>query len=106
VAGNGPPDGERPSPVLGGGLTENNAVKAYWQARQAELDYREAAGELVPVADVKAKLVNVFHVSRTKLLTLPSRAKTLLGLSAAQVVKLEALTRELLEDLAAGKVEP
>lgn len=106
TAGNGPPGDGRPQPVVGGGLTENNAVKAYWQALHEELDYRKAAGKLVPVADVDAKVRNAFHVTRTKLLTLPSRAKTVLGLSAAQVLKLEALTRELLEELAAGRVEP
>lgn len=103
AAGNGPPGDGRPQPAVGGGLTENNAVKAYWQALHEELDYRKAAGKLVPAADVDVKVRNAFHVTRTKLLTLPSRAKTLLGLNAAQVLKLEALTRELLEELAAGR---
>lgn len=88
-------------PQPGGTLSENNAAKAYWQARMAKLDYLEAAKELVPAADVDAKLRAVFHVSRTKLLTLPSRAKTLLGLTPQQVARLDDLTRELLEDLAA-----
>lgn len=98
-----PPGDGRPQPVLGAGLTENNAVKAYWQALHEELDFRKAAGALVPAADVDARVRNAFHVTRTKLLTLPSRAKTALGLSASQVLKLEALTREMLEELAAGK---
>lgn len=106
AAGNDPPSDGRPSPVLGGGLNENNAVKAYWQALHEEADYRKKAKALVPAADVAVKVRNVFHVTRTKLLTLPSRAKNALGLNAAQVVKLEALTREMLEELADGKVDP
>lgn len=97
------PAAPEPAPVEpqpGGTLSENNAAKAYWQARMAKLDYLEAARELVPAADVDAKLRAVFHVSRTKLLTLPSRAKTLLGLTPQQVARLDDLTRELLEDLA------
>lgn len=103
ASGESPPSDGRPQPVVGGGLTENNAVKAYWQALHEELDYRKAAGKLVPAADVDAKVRGVFTVTRVKLLTLPSRAKTLLGLSAAQVLQLETLTRELLEELAAGR---
>lgn len=98
-----PPRGEGGPPVLGLSLTENNAAKAYWQAKREELDYRKKAGELVPAADVDAKVRNVFSVTRTKLLTLPSRAKTLLGLSAGHVLQLEELTRELLEELADGR---
>jgi hypothetical protein len=103
AAGEGPPGDGRPQPVSGGGLNENNAVKAYWQALHEQLDYLKAAGKLVPAAAVDAKVRNTFTVTRTKLLTLPSRAKTLLGLNAAQVLKLEALTRELLEELADGR---
>lgn len=104
VSGEAPPGDNRPRPVVGGGLTENNAAKAYWQALREELDYRKAAGKLVPAADVDAKVRGVFTITRTKLLTLPSRAKLLLGLNAEQVLQLEGLTRELLEELATGRV--
>lgn len=94
-----------PAPALGGTLAENNAVKAYWQARQAELDYREAAGELVPAAEVRGKLEDVFHSCRTKLLGVPARARQRLPhLSAADIGEFEELVREALEALAAEGV--
>lgn len=83
-------------------LQANNAAKAYWQAKQAELDYRRKAGELVPAADVEARLVDVFRRCQTKLRGVPARAKQLLpDLTTAQIARLDDLVREALEDLAA-----
>ncbi len=94
-----------PAAVLGASLNENNAAKIYWQARKAELDFREAAGELVPAAGVRAELEGVFRSCRTRLLGIPSRARQLLpGLSVADVGVLENLVREALEGLARGEV--
>lgn len=91
-------------PALGTTLPENNAVKAYWQARTAELEFKEAAGELVPAAGVRAELESVFRSCRTKLLGIPSRARAAMpGLSLADVAKIEAFVREALEDLARGE---
>lgn len=84
-------------------LHEASRKQKVWQARHAELNFREAAKELVPAKDVTAKLRNVFHVTKTKLLTIPSRAKTDLDLNPAQVLKLERLVREALEELVAGE---
>lgn len=98
------PVGDNAAPSLGKTLPENNAVKAYWQAKTAELDFKEAAGELVPAVGVKAELESVFRSCRTKLLGIPSRARQLLpGLSVADVGVIENLVREALEDLAKGE---
>lgn len=99
--------GVPPSAVLGGGLTENNAVKAYWQARQAELDYRKDAGELVEASEVRGAVEEAFRRCRGKLLALPNRlAQHLPGLGAAGVAAAERIVREALEDLAAEAVKP
>jgi hypothetical protein len=92
-------------PALGKTLPENNAVKAYWQAKTAELEFKQAAGELVPAAGVRAELESVFRSTKTKLLGIPSRARQLLpGLSVADVGILENLVREACKDLAKGEV--
>lgn len=102
-----PPAGtDAPQPALGD-LQANNAAKAYWQAKRAELDYREAAGELVPARDVKARLQDVFRRCRTKLLGVPARARqTLPDLTTAHIARLDELVREALEDLAAEGKAP
>lgn len=83
------------------------AKEKHWRAKLAELKFREAAGELVPVAQVAAKLVDVFSSSRTKLLGLPGRARQALPhLTLEDIAALEALVREALEDLAQTAVDP
>lgn len=105
AAGNGPPaqppgDGA-PVAVFGASLAENNAAKVYWQARQAELKFKQAAGELVPAADVRNELETVFRTCRTRLLGVPARAvQALPELDARGVAVLEGLIREALEGLA------
>lgn len=85
-------------------LSEASAKEKHWKAQMAELKYKEAARELVPSADVRRRLEDVFAVCRTKLLGLPSRAKVRLALSVEGVEKLEDLVREALEELAGSGV--
>jgi phage terminase Nu1 subunit (DNA packaging protein) len=102
----GAPPGAPNSSGTPGTLAENNAAKAYWQARQAELDYREAAGELVPAAEVEREWADILSRVRTKLLAVPSRAKAELPhLDVADIAKLERLVREALEDLSSPAEE-
>jgi hypothetical protein len=97
--------GEVPEPHEGLSLSEANAIKAVWQAKTAKLEYQKAAGEVVPAADVRGELEDVFRKCRTKLLGIPSRAKQVMPeLTPVQVAKFEDLIRESLEDLAAGQV--
>lgn len=99
------PAGDDGVPRLGTTLPENNAVKAYWQARTAELEFKEAAGELVPAAGVRSELEGVFRSCRTKLLGVPARVRQQIPhLTAEEVVMVENLVREALEDLAKGEV--
>lgn len=86
-------------------MADASAREKHWRAKLAELKFKEAAGELVPAAGVRAELEGVFRSCRTRLLGIPSRARQLLpGLSVADVGKLEDLVREALEDLAKGEV--
>jgi hypothetical protein len=97
--------GEVPEPHEGLSLSEANAIKAVWQAKTAKLEYLKAAGEVVPAAQVRGKLEDVFRKCRTKLLGVPSRAKQAMPeLTPVQIAKFEDLIRESLEDLAAGQV--
>lgn len=103
VAVVGPDTGASP-PSASDGMTmaEAQRVERVWKAKQAELDYREAAGDLVPAADVDIRLRNAFHACKTKLLGIPNRLKTALGLDDSQAVEVERLVREALEELACG----
>lgn len=92
-----------PVAVLGASLSENNAAKVYWQARQAELKFRREAGELVPVAEVRGELETVFRTCQTRLLGIPTRAVSDGLVDVSGAARLEALIREALEDLAKGE---
>jgi len=84
-------------------LADASAREKHWRAKLAELKFKEAAGEVVPAAGVRAELEGVFRSCRTRLLGIPSRARQLLpGLSVADVGVLEGLVREALEELASG----
>lgn len=84
-------------------FNESKARKEHWLAEHAELKFKEAAGELVPAADVTSKLADVFQTCKSKLMGLPSRARQQLPhLSVADVTVIEALVREALEDLSGG----
>lgn len=70
------------------------------QAELAETKLAQIRGELVPAAEVKGRLEQVFRTCRTKLLGVPSRAVGALGLTPLQAGQLEGFVREALEDLA------
>jgi hypothetical protein len=70
------------------------------QAQLAETKLAQIRAELLPAAEVKGKLEQVFRTCRTKLLGVPSRAATALELTAVQAGKLEEIVREALDDLA------
>lgn len=80
-----------------------SAHDKFWSAKKRELEYREAAGELVKVSEVEAKLAGLFTSCKTKLLAIPSRLRQALPhLTVADLAALEKLIREGLEELADG----
>lgn len=86
-------------------LADAARVEKYWSARKKQLEVQTRAGELVPAKAVAAKIVGVFTLCRTKLLGIPSKAKTALPqLSNQDIAVLDRLIREALEDLASEQI--
>lgn len=100
------PEGEPSSeeqPELSPGMSLNDATKAdkYWSAMTRKLEYEKQIGELVSAKRAGEFMTNVFALSRTKLLALPSKARAALPhLTHADIGTLDRLIREALEDLA------
>ena len=77
------------------------------QADLAELKYAEAAGELVPAADVLREWADVLSSVRTRLLGVPTQIKQALPhLTVAEVQILEATIREALEGIVTEEIGP
>lgn len=78
-----------------------SAQEKHWRAKKAELDYKRAAGELVNAHDISARLADLFTTCRTKLLGLPTKAKSQLPhLTLKDIAVLDTIVREGLEQLA------
>lgn len=70
-------------------------------ADMAELEAAEKKGELVPVAEARADMINTFTTVKTKILGVPTRvAQRFPQLGADVVPVIDALLREVLEELA------
>lgn len=80
-------------------IDESNAAERYWRARRAELDYRRAAGDLVPAADVAGAYADEVAACRTKLLAVVSRVRQRVVMSEEEYALVEDLIREALEEL-------
>lgn len=77
----------------------------HWKANLAELKFKEAAGELVPVADVKREWTGLLSHVRGHLLGLPTRLKQAIPvLTVKDVGLIEKLVREALEELVESEV--
>lgn len=71
------------------------------QADLAEIDVAERRGELVPVADARADVIDKFTVVKTRILGVPTRVAQRMPHLAVEVVPiLDTLLREALEELA------
>lgn len=86
-------------------LSDAAAHEKYWKARDAELKFKRAAGEVVAVADIEARLASMFTTCRTKLLGVPSKIKAALPhLTRQDIAVIDALQREALEDLSSTPI--
>lgn len=94
-----------PSPADAPGeesLASAAARSKHWEAQLRELKYREAAGELVPAADVAHEWAGILSQVRTKMLGLPTQIKQAIpSLAVVDTVLIEDLIRTALEDLVA-----
>jgi hypothetical protein len=78
-----------------------SAAEKHWRSKKAELDYKRAAGELVDAKEITASFTQLIVTSRTKLLGLPTKAKSRLPhLTLEDLAVLEEIVRESLEELA------
>ena len=85
-------DPERLSPLM---------RQKYWQAKTAELEYKQSIGELVVAKEVEARMIDDYSQCRTKLLGIARKAKAALPhLTPADVATIDNLVREALEALA------
>lgn len=90
-----------PDTPVTNGLAMARTRREAAQAAIREMELAERQGELVPVRDIEAHLTNVFAQCRSRLLSIPTRARQRdPSLSSAQLVLIESLVREALEDLA------
>lgn len=78
-----------------------SAAEKHWRSKKAELDYKRAAGELVDAKEMTAAITQLIVTSRTKLLGLPTKAKSRLPhLTLDDLNVLDEIVRESLEELA------
>lgn len=82
-------------------LRESNAMLKAYQARRAELDYRQAAGELCEVSEVKKTVSRLFRQTRDSILSVPDRLSSILAGEERPKVVQEILRAELEKCLAA-----
>lgn len=86
-------------------LAEASAREKHWNAEIKQLEYLEAAGELVKAAPLEARWTDRIVQCKTKLLGVPSKAKHALPhLTHSDVRVLDELIRQALEDLADAAV--
>lgn len=97
---------EDPAPLAGGtaasvdagkdfGYLEHRAKRESFQAKQAELDYLRAIGELVPAAELRAAASRRYHAIRDKLLGIADRQCALLAAEKEPARVHAALTKEI-----------
>lgn len=74
-----------------------------YKARLLKVEYDKKMGLLIDAGRVKEEWFKIVTEAKTKILSLPSKAKAALpNLTAEDVLILERLCREALEDLASG----
>jgi phage terminase Nu1 subunit (DNA packaging protein) len=85
-------------------LQESLALKEYFKAKCAELEYEEKLGKLVDAEAFRTKFATLVTSARTRLLAVPSKAKHRIPhLSVDEVGVLTGLIREALEEIADGR---
>jgi phage terminase Nu1 subunit (DNA packaging protein) len=82
-------------------ISRSRAVSEAYKAKMAQLEFEERASKLVDAELLRAKISAQIVAARTRLLGVPSKAKSRIPhLSVEDVGTLEKLIREALEDVA------
>jgi hypothetical protein len=74
-------------------------ARAYWQSKQEELKWREAAGELMDARDVEAEFARVFALIDRELSTLPDMLERRTGLPGPAIQLVEDVLDSIREAL-------
>jgi hypothetical protein len=102
------PEAEPPAPD--GGVPDYAASRARREAAEAalaELELGEKRGQLASVREIDARLANEYARAKTKLLAVPSKLRQRdPSVTLEQVELLDALIREVLNDLASEEDAP
>lgn len=77
------------------GYLEARAKREQFQAKQAELDYLEAIGELVPKAELTEAATKRYRAIRDKLLNIPDRLSAILAAEKDPIVVHTTLAKEI-----------
>ncbi|CAJ0862195.1 hypothetical protein R77567_01626 [Ralstonia sp. LMG 32965] len=87
--------------VEGGNYMDNRAVREYHLARIAKVEADEAEGSVIDVEDVRAAWSKVANELKTRMLAIPSKAKSRIPhLSTDDVGVIDDLIREALGEVA------
>jgi hypothetical protein len=101
---------EAESPACEGGVPDYAASRARREAAEAalaELELGEKRGQLASVREIDARLANEYARAKTKLLAIPSKLRQRdPSVTLEQVELLDALIREVLNDLASEEDAP
>lgn len=83
---------------------ENRGTRELYLAEMARLDYEERLGQLVAVDDVTNLLSKVVSETKTRILAVPGKAKSMIPhLTVEDVLTLDELLRDALKELADAK---
>ena len=100
---NGGPEDEDGGGIQSSGYRRARAVREFFQARLAEIEYKERIGELISKAEVQTAAFNKYRRFRDRILNVPDRVAAILATETDMKKVHEILTAELryaLEDAA------
>jgi phage terminase Nu1 subunit (DNA packaging protein) len=87
--------------IEGPSYAESRAVREEYQAKIAKLTFEEMSGKLVDAEEVKKAWTSIIAITKTRLLSVPSKAKSKIPhLTLDDIATLEELIREALSEVA------
>lgn len=92
-----------PGRAAGPSYAQSRAVREAYQARLAKLEYEQKSGKLVDADEVKIAWFKHIKAAQTRIMGVPAACKTRVpDLPLVVVATIEAVVREVMEDLANG----
>lgn len=92
-----------PAKSAGPSYAQSRAVREAYQARLAKLEFEQKSGKLVDADEVKVAWFKHIKAAQTRIMGVPAACKTRVpDLPLVVVATIEAVVREVMEDLANG----